>query len=703
MSITSPYWKQVATDVQSKYKPLKDTPCQKWKKKDIELFLIHLAEVVKKRCESKNELIAVLGGESYDITYYTFRNIFRVGGLGSVRTRNLFAIYLGYNNHHQYLEHHEIPYSEAFPEEEDSEKETPHIDHSKIPDYVKEALEHLKQRYTKRIGQKLAGRKPLNLKKLSSITGSSENISLTFKIKSGQEIRNDINQVFDMAEGRLLIIGEPGSGKSTLLLQLALALLDSDPRSITVILNLATWHKGFASLDDWIREILPSELQGDRTLANKTLKEYPITLLLDGFDEVKLEEREDCLKAIGFYGGKKDELQYVITSRINEYKEVAKDPIVHAQIEVCPLSIKQIETQLKEEDARTSRDAPFLLVALNVDKLLKQAVRTPLYFSMLRLLFMNGKFLNELNFSSQNVLGRQAEIKGKYIELSIELASKHYDKESTNKWLSFLANRMNQNNIVVFELIDLQYSWIKSTQKQQIIDGLIYGANIGILYCWPIGIVMGLLTNATYNLGGNITLCAICTFIALFYFTIMGGFVTILKNYTPPKITSKDKVSWSFRHKGKKPEFKKNIILGLKFGVVFGLIATMLFYYDYRNVLQSFVMLIFALILSIIWGLMNSISSSLGSKVRAEESSFLKINTPYQRFTASAWNIHFSYFRHWYLHSIISERDLLPTGLTDFLDVMTKNFLMESDDGESWRFRHKILQDHFAAMWSEKD
>ena len=56
-----------------------------------------------------------------------------------------------------------------------------------------------------------------------------------------------IVQVYDRAEGELLILGEPGAGKTTLLLELARVLLERAEQNerlpMPIIFNLSSWDR----------------------------------------------------------------------------------------------------------------------------------------------------------------------------------------------------------------------------------------------------------------------------------------------------------------------------------------------------------------------------------------------------------------------------------------------------------------------------
>ncbi|PHN01814.1 hypothetical protein CRP01_34815 [Flavilitoribacter nigricans DSM 23189 = NBRC 102662] len=62
------------------------------------------------------------------------------------------------------------------------------------------------------------------------------------------------------------------------------------------------------------------------------------------------------------------------------------------------------------------------------------------------------------------------------------------------------------------------------------------------------------------------------------------------------------------------------------------------------------------------------------------------------------WVFHFSILQHIHLRYLLYKKDLLPKKLVHFLKEATKQNILESDGG-SWRFRHRIIQDHLAKHW----
>ncbi|MCC6724666.1 MAG: NACHT domain-containing protein [Saprospiraceae bacterium] len=345
--------------------------------------------------------------------------------------------------------------------------------------------QYLRQRYERRKDQKLAGDQLFNLRIKPTTEGTTPEKADTFITLQGKKTGEEIQQIFEKARRRLLVTGLPGAGKTSLLLNLALELLQTDPDHLAVLLNLATWRSDFPSFDDWLREILPAELGVTKRYAAEILQKGQLTLLLDGLDEVAEEHRASCLKAIGEYG--RQGRDYVISTRKDEYKALEKDAPVWAQIEVLPLTDKQLLAQLDRADRRDFPEAPDLKAALQHDPLLLRVAETPFYLNCLQLLFRGGNTLSELKLIGTTVEERQAEITERFAEQALAQPSKHGSPQQVRHWLAFLASRMTQRNKVVFELVDLRHDWWRWTFNQHLTIALIR------FFSWSIGWVLLLI------------------------------------------------------------------------------------------------------------------------------------------------------------------------------------------------------------------
>ena len=290
-------------------------------------------------------------------------------------------------------------------------------------------------------------------------------------------------EIFRKASSRLLIIGLPGSGKTIVLLHLALEFLKTEKNFYPIILNLATWNKKFNTLNDWLSEILIAELSNNNKLSLKLLKDKKFIFLFDGFDEIEENSRQEFLVAMQqFWADAKQ--KYVITSRIEEYAQFADNILTYRPIKVESLNFEQIETELKKQ-AFKQPEAKILLNALKADSLLQKVAEVPFYFNTLQLLFASGKKLSEFNFRSQNVTARQNEIVERFVENELkQIDALQYEPKKVLHWLSFLAFKMTDFDLVVFELADLQYYWWKWSLDESFGINFLYNylENISLIF-----------------------------------------------------------------------------------------------------------------------------------------------------------------------------------------------------------------------------
>lgn len=572
----------------------------------------------------------------------------------------------------------------------------------------------LKSRYETRLSQKLSNRQPVNLRLVPSTTGTTPQAANTFVQYSEGQIRGKLTEYYQDAHGRLLLVGVPGAGKTTLLLQLELELLEQETTRIPVILNLARWNSTFSTLEDWIQEILPSEmgLTTNKKIAGDLIEQDRLILLLDGLDEVEEENREVCLEAIGIYGEDPDR-HFIISSRIEEYKAAAKDAPVNSQVEVDTLKYEQLIEQLEKIEQNEGSNR--LLAALKEDELLREIAEIPFYFNTLQLLFARGNYLHEFNFSALDIEDRKQEIEQYFVsEMFRKLNPKGYDAQSITKSLGFFASRLKRENLVDFELIDLEYSWGKLSKWQAVTGASLKGLVEGLRF----GLVLNLVTIPFTVLGAPLLVYFIDGpeekpfegMIESLCFSIVNGLISVLYwilavslfqgltvslGFSPVgglSIKTSENIKWKWSNISKiiKHRFLFILIvasllsgLGLAFGLFSGL----------------------GLGLGIGVGLGGSLIGILSLIILSQledHYSFIQTNEPNQRFTASAKLIYFSILQHWHLRHLLHKKGLLPKKLVPFLNDMVKCNILETT-GATWRFRHRILQDYFADQWVETE
>ncbi|MCB0639828.1 MAG: hypothetical protein KDC54_24565, partial [Lewinella sp.] len=261
-------------------------------------------------------------------------------------------------------------------------------------DQLRKIREGLLDGYKARLRNKLASRFPFNLEVMYFVEGSPTKGPLydnsTIDVA---DIKEELDTLFDRHRGRLLIVGAPGAGKTTLLLQLASQLIERGEAKIPVIINMATWRERFASVEEWLVELLP-QMGFSKALARRMVEDKYLIPFFDGLDELAEEKRPTCLEAIGKFG-EFPNARYTICSRLDEYAETADAP-VYCQILVKPLTLIQIRAELERLNMPEARG---VLQAIERDKLFAEAVKTPFYLNTVQLLFASMKTWEELGFA----------------------------------------------------------------------------------------------------------------------------------------------------------------------------------------------------------------------------------------------------------------------------------------------------------------
>jgi len=343
---------------------------------------------------------------------------------------------------------------------------------------IQEVKANLRQLYLQRLQDKLADRHPINIQCAYSLTGTDwdrAQIAYYDIVLEQKEVSTSLERIFDEHRGRLLVIGEPGAGKTSLLLQLADALLQRRENRVPVILNLATWNETYKNFEHWLLETLPRAGSVSKAYAKTLVLEDRLLPLFDGLDEVKAEHRQACLDAIAQYGQVAGH-QYVICSRTREYAEIGEAP-VYAQIELQPLKAEQIRAELENS---AQPEAKFLLHAIQNDPLLAEVVRNPFYFNTTQLLLASMKSYASLGIQASTVHELQVALVEKFVAQQLNTTVKTaFPAEKSRKWLGFMAKKMEENGLVVFELVDLNLGWLDRKWVYYLL-GFLWIAWIGI-------------------------------------------------------------------------------------------------------------------------------------------------------------------------------------------------------------------------------
>jgi hypothetical protein len=367
---------------------------------------------------------------------------------------------------------------------------------------IREIKVNLRKRYQKRYKDKLADRLPINIQCAYSIEGTGhEYAEVAFDkiVLTQNQVRENIEHIFDRHRGRLLIIGEPGAGKTTLLLQLAEALLQRPENRVPVILNLSTWRGQHKNLTHWLLHNVPAAAAVSRSMAKRLVLEDRLLPLFDGLDEVLAEHRNSCLKAISEYGDDANH-QYVICSRTHEYGQTNGAP-VFGQVKLLPLSQEQIIQHLENS---TQPEARFLLNAVKTQPLLAKVIEAPFYFNTTQLLLASMKSLDDLDIRAENEVDMKEALVEKFIQEKLNTPIRWaFPAENSGKWLGFLAKNMEEKGLTNFELADLNLDWLGRKKWRYFLLGAIW-IYLGILtYNSPLIDAGSGFISGAYNIQGS--------------------------------------------------------------------------------------------------------------------------------------------------------------------------------------------------------
>ena len=311
-----------------------------------------------------------------------------------------------------------------------------------------------------------------------------------------------IIQIYDEAQGELLILGEPGADKTTLLLQLTRDLLKrakkDDTHPIPVIFNLSSWSVRWAflwslparfSMDDWFVEELSTRYQIPRKIGESWVSTGQIIPLLDGLDEGAPGRRVACIHAINAYRVDHGLVSVVVCSRSMEYliQETTR-LLLRTAVVVQPLTTQQVEDYL----TKAGENLAALQKALHTDPTLQELARTPLMLNVLALTYQ-GKSLKDLPSADLSRV-QQRQIFDAYVErmLARRSVDTRYTLQQTTFWLAWLARQLAKYGQGEFSIKMMHPEWLSNKSHQSFKDS-VAGLEAGLVCGLVGGLIGGLL------------------------------------------------------------------------------------------------------------------------------------------------------------------------------------------------------------------
>jgi len=283
-----------------------------------------------------------------------------------------------------------------------------------------------------------------------------------------------IHAVFDDLAGELLILGAPGAGKTTMLLELTRTLLDRaqhDPaHAIPVVFNLSTWATQHPPIAAWLVDELSKRYDVPRKIGQSWVDAGAILPLLDGLDEVALDQRHDCVEAINAYHSEHGPLRLVVCSRIEEYESLMVHLHLQGAIIIQPLAIDQIDAALEQVGDRLEG----VRTAIRDDTVLQDLATTPLLLSIMILAYRDHDSRSLAGFDTLDA--RRDHLFTAYVERMFEHRGEdpRYPRAWTLHWLAWLARGMVRHSQTIFYIEHLQFDWLPRRQQQKVVDPLLY-------------------------------------------------------------------------------------------------------------------------------------------------------------------------------------------------------------------------------------
>jgi nucleoside phosphorylase/DNA polymerase III delta prime subunit len=291
--------------------------------------------------------------------------------------------------------------------------------------------------------------------------------------------------IYDKADGKLLILGEPGAGKTTLLLELARTLLkraeQNEQEGIPVVFHLSSWAAKRQPLSIWLVEELKTKYQIPRQIGSDWINENQILPLFDGLDEIDASSRPACIQAINEYHLEHRFTSLVVCSRKNEYLSQAQRLSLSRAVSIQPLTTEQITAYF----ARIGTQA--LGEVLHQDADLRELATIPLMLTTMVFACQETSLdkISELT----SLEAKREQIFATYVQHTLKRrgVSKRYQLEQTIHWLNYLARQMKQQRQTVFSIEHMQPNWLPEGRlprfdQLHMVFGMLIGGLVSLLF-----------------------------------------------------------------------------------------------------------------------------------------------------------------------------------------------------------------------------
>ncbi|MEM9274345.1 MAG: NACHT domain-containing protein [Cyanobacteria bacterium P01_F01_bin.143] len=552
---------------------------------------------------------------------------------------------------------------------------------------------------------------------------SSEVLPIELDESFAELQQTDIYQ--QVGQGKtLLILGEPGSGKTITLLQLAEHLIEQTTQDLTkpipIVFNLSSWGQAQQPLEKWLIEEFKDKYQVPKLWSEQWLKEEQLILLLDGLDEVQVNQRNACVRAINDFVTSHNLTETIVCSRAKDYEALSEKLQLSSAICLKPLSSAQVYSFLDTVGESLSE----LKTLLRQDEELEQFAQTPLILNVMSLAYQ-GWSTEDLLKELRSTDNRYSHLFDSYIQrmlnrkVSRSIKSK-YSKQKVVRWLSWLAKKMVRESRTVFLIEKLQPTLLQNRGeiisykiRNFLIGGLIYGLIEGLIY----GIIIGVYSWRTFGIILGLTYGRLFGLIVFLNFGLIAGLIICLQK----EIILFEHRNWSWQ-KAKLNRVPEALILGLigaiivgitgnlggLIGLIIGLVMIINDCFNYTEVNDGILpnqgignsirnSFEYGIILgAIVLIFFESLAYILGDKLVHYSIDGLLIGT-FTSLLLAIKNGGATGIQHFNLRRILHKQGHIPWNYARFLDYATELLLMKKVGG-GYVFYHRMLMEHFANM-----
>lgn len=315
----------------------------------------------------------------------------------------------------------------------------------------------------------------------------------------------DILEIFDQIQGKLLILGEPGVGKTTTMLVLAQKLCERAEREgdfpLPVLFNLSTWQNNNQSIKDWLSMELNLKYGVRRDISQKLIRDKKLVPMLDGLDELSEVRQELCVEKINAFLRSDIRSEYLLVcSRQEEYDNYSKNLELNGAICLKQLNDLQIESYL-----HSLRKDKLWRLTKQYLKLLSLA-RTPFFLNIIILL--EGEILAKklaLDLSSEKLIWNLLDA---YIERMLKrrtnslscINQSALDSSKSRFYMAWLARQLQKESQTELLIENIQASWLESETQEDLYKRAVRYA------IWISVIVIGGYIYSLINIGASVAI-----------------------------------------------------------------------------------------------------------------------------------------------------------------------------------------------------